>query len=184
MYNSSGRYILMAIFAVAAILFVVFRQYEFAAMGAFMFAFVIWSHFRHSSILLASKKFKEGDYAGAQDLLGEVPNPDRLARNRRGYYEFMMGNIALKVEDYEAAEYHFQIASRFPLGGMNEKSFVLIHLANLALRKKDALRMRAYIERAKELSTTTRAKEIINTLESEVVKLEASDIAGGEAPAN
>jgi|GEM_PF-75022 outer membrane PBP1 activator LpoA protein len=184
MYNSTGRYILMAIFAVAALVCVFYIQYELAAMAAFMLAFVIWSHFKHSSILLASKRFKSGDYAGAQDLLDEVPNPDRLARNRRGYYEFMRANIALQVEDYEAAEYHFQIASRFPLGGKSEKSFILIHLANLALRKKDAARMRAYIERAKELAGTPRAKDIIDKLELEVAKLEADETAANDRPSN
>lgn len=97
---------------------------------------MIWSHFKHSSILLASKYFKSGDYEKTEKILAEVPNPDRLARNRRGYYEFMRANIALKREEYEDAERHFQIASRFPLGGKNDKAFVMIHLANLALRKK------------------------------------------------
>ncbi|MCX2451176.1 hypothetical protein OQX61_07825 [Pedobacter sp. PLR] len=171
MYNNKGRYALMALFVIAAGVCLFYDQIQLAVLAGFFFAFVIWSHFKHSSILLASKYFKNGDYERTEKILAEVPNPDRLARNRRGYYEFMRANIALKREDYEAAERHFQIASRFPLGGKNDKAFVMIHLANLALRKKDLERTRAYIERAKELATTPRAQEIISKIEQEANRL-------------
>lgn len=161
----------MALFVIAAGVCLFYDQIQLAVLAGFFFAFVIWSHFKHSSILLASKYFKNGDYERTEKILAEVPNPDRLARNRRGYYEFMRANIALKREDYEAAERHFQIASRFPLGGKNDKAFVMIHLANLALRKKDLERTRAYIERAKELATTPRAQEIISKIEQEANRL-------------
>ncbi|MBB2151780.1 tetratricopeptide repeat protein [Pedobacter gandavensis] len=171
MYNNKGRYALMALFLIAAGVCLFYDQIQLAVLAGFFFAFVIWSHFKHSSILLASKYFKNGDYEKTEKILAEVPNPDRLARNRRGYYEFMRANIALKREEYEAAERHFQIASRFPLGGKNDKAFVMIHLANLALRKKDLERTRAYIERAKELATTPRAQEIISKIEQEANRL-------------
>ncbi len=171
MYNTKGRYALMAIFVVAALACLFYEQYQLAALAGLFFAFVLWSHFKHSSVLLASKYFKNGEYEKAERILAEVPNPDRLARNRRGYYEFMRANIALKKEDYDVAEHHFQIASRFPLGGKNDKAFVLIHLANLALRKKDGERSRAYIAKAKELASTPKAKEIINKIEIEANNL-------------
>jgi len=171
MYNTKGRYALMAIFMIAALACLFYDQYQLAALAGLFFAFVLWSHFKHSSVLLASKYFKNGEYEKAERILAEVPNPDRLARNRRGYYEFMRANIALKKEEYDAAEHHFQIASRFPLGGKNDKAFVLIHLANLALRKKDGERSRAYIAKAKELASTPKAKDIINKIEIEANNL-------------
>ncbi len=167
MYNTWSRYALMAIFAMSALVSLYYNQYQLAAIAGFLFAFVLWSHFKHSSVLLASKHFKDLNYEKAEKILDEVVNPDRLAKNRRGYYEFMRANIALQKEDFETAEFHFQIASRFPLGGKNDKAFVLIHLANLALRKKDGERAKAYIEKAKELATTSRAQEIIKIIEKE-----------------
>lgn len=171
MYNTLSRYVLMAIFAISAFVSLYYNQYQLAAIAGFLFAFVLWSHFKHSSVLLASKHFKNANYDKAEQVLNEVINPDRLAKNRRGYYEFMKANIALQKEDFEKAEYHFQIASRFPLGGQNDKAFVMIHLANLALRKKDAERVNAYVERAKELATSSRAKEIIKIIEKEASNL-------------
>lgn len=171
MYNAKGRYALMGVFALSAFVSLYFTQYQLAAIAGFLFAFVLYTHYKHSSVLLASKYFKEADYERTEEILAEVGNPDRLAKNRRGYYEFMRANIALQREDFETAEFHFQIASRFPLGGKNDKAFVLIHLANLALRKKDAERAKAYIEKAKELATSTRAQEIIKIIEKEANSL-------------
>jgi uncharacterized protein HemY len=171
MYNAKGRFALMGVFALSAFVSLYFTQYQLAAIAGFLFAFVLYTHYKHSSVLLASKYFKNADYEKAEKVLGEIGNPDRLARNRRGYYEFMRANIALQREDFETAEFHFQIASRFPLGGKNDKAFVLIHLANLALRKKDAERAKAYIEKAKELATSSRAQEIIKIIEKEANSL-------------
>ncbi|WP_316808148.1 hypothetical protein [Pedobacter agri] len=171
MYNSLGRYALMAVFLLAALVCVFFTQYELAAVAGFLFIFVIWSHFRHSSVLMASKYFKNNEYGKAKLMLAEVPNPERLSKSRRGYYEFMQGNIALKEEDYEKAEYHFQLASRFPVGGKTQKGYVLIHLANLALRKKDKERAEVYVSKAKELAESTRSKDIIVKIENEISKL-------------
>ena len=171
MYNAKSRYALMAVFAISALVSLYFLQYQLASIAGFLFAFVLYTHYKHSSVLLASKYFKDADYEKTEKILEEIGNPDRLAKNRRGYYEFMRANIALQREDFEKAEFHFQIASRFPLGGKNDKAFVLIHLANLALRKKDVERAKTYIEKAKELATSSRAQEIIKIIEKEANSL-------------
>ena len=171
MYNAKGRYALMAVFAISALVSLYFLQYQLASIAGFLFAFVLYTHYKHSSVLLASKYFKDADYEKTEKILEEIGNPDRLAKNRRGYYEFMRANIALQRKDFEKAEFHFQIASRFPLGGKNDKAFVLIHLANLALRKKDVERAKTYIEKAKELATSSRAQEIIKIIEKEANSL-------------
>ena len=171
MYNKLGRYVLMGIFVLSALVSINYQQYQLAAISGLLFCFILWSHFKHSSVLLASKHFKNSDYDRAEKVLNEVDNPDRLAKSRRGFYEFMRANIALKREDFEKAEFHFQVASRFPLGGKNDKAYVLIHLANLALRKKDGERALTYVEKAKELATSSKAIEIITNIEKEAKKL-------------
>ncbi|MGV3546148.1 MAG: hypothetical protein ACO1N4_03730 [Pedobacter sp.] len=171
MYNKLGRYILMAIFAVSALVSLYIQQYQLASISGMLAAFILWSHFKHGSVLLASKHFKNSDYERAEKMLDEVENPDHLSKSRRGFYEFMRANIALKREDYEKAEFHFQLASRFPLGGKNDIAYVLIHLANLALRKRDVERVLAYTGKAKELATSSRAIEIISNIEKEANKL-------------
>ncbi|SDC64553.1 hypothetical protein [Pedobacter soli] len=171
MYNNNSRYALMAVFLLAGLVCVFYHQYQLAALSALLLAFVIWSHFKHSSVLMASKHFKNNEFGKTKVLLAEVTKPERLAKSRRGYYEFMQGNMALKEQDWDKAEYHFQLASRFPVGGKNEKAYVLIHLANLALRKKDRERAEAYTKLAKELAETQRSKDIIVKIEKEISKI-------------
>ncbi|RZJ83089.1 MAG: hypothetical protein EOO20_23445 [Chryseobacterium sp.] len=171
MYNAKGRYILMAILIATGVICLIKKEEQLAALCALLLALLIWSHFKQSSVVIASKYFKKGDYDNAEKSLREVPNPDRLSKRRRGYYEFMKGSMALKREDYDVAERHFQIASRFPIGGKNDKAFVMIHLANLALRKKDKTRVMAYVARAKELVSTPKATDIINRIEKEANSL-------------
>ncbi|WP_231635020.1 hypothetical protein [Pedobacter sp. PACM 27299] len=113
MYNNKGRYALMALFVIAAGVCLFYDQIQLAVLAGFFFAFVIWSHFKHSSILLASKYFKNGDYERTEKILAEVPNPDRLARNRRGYYEFMRANIALKEKSMKTPSVIFKLPVAF-----------------------------------------------------------------------
>lgn len=161
----------MVIFFISALVSVYMYQYQLASVSALLFFFIWWSHIKQSSVLLASKHFKNSDYERAEKVLDEVDRPDMLSKERRGFYEFMRANIALKRDDFEAAEHHFQIASRYPLGGKNDKAYVLIHLANLALRKRDAQKALVYTEKAKELATSSRALEIIKNIEKEAEKL-------------
>jgi hypothetical protein len=171
MYNKVARYCYIVLFILATAYFLYTKEYEIAAIAFFFVGCVIWSHFKHSSVLEASKHFKNSDYDRAEKFLNEVDKPELLAKSRRGFYEFMRANIALKKEAFEVAEHHFQLASRFPLGGANDRAFVLIHLANLALRKKDGNKALVYAEKAKELATSTRAIEIIKVIEKEAIAL-------------
>jgi len=171
MYNNKGRYALMAVFVLAGFVCVLYNQYQLAAVSLVLFAFVIWSHFKHSSVLMASKHFKNNEFEKTKTLLAEVSNPERLAKSRRGYYEYMQGKMALREQDSDKAEYHFQLASRFPFGGKNEKSYVLIYLATIALQKEDKERAEAYTKLAKELAETQRSKDIIAKIEKEISKI-------------
>lgn len=171
MYSAVVRYILIGFAIFATIVFASYKHLELSIASVFLAFFILWSHFRHSSVLLASKYFKNKDFINTKKYLDEVPNPDKLAKNRRGYYEFMLGNIALHDEDFSAAEYHFQVASKFPLGGKNEKSYVLIHLANIALRNKDKERIEVYLKHAKDLAVSSKAKDLIDKIEKQAAKL-------------
>ena len=162
---------MLVAFGLTALISVYYTQYELASILGFFFCFIIYSHYKHSSVVMASKYYESKDFVKAKALLAEVANPERLAKNRRGYYEFMQGNIALKDQDFEEAEYHFQLASRYSVGGKNQKAYVLIHLANLALRKKNKERAEAYTKLAKELAVTSRSKEILVKIEKEISQL-------------
>src|SRR5690606_41598448 len=94
----------------------------------------------------------------------------RSSKGRRNFYEFMRGNIALKENNIEEAEYHYQLASRLPWRKDYEKAMVLINLANINLCKKEYERTEAYLAVADKLALTARQKDIVNKIKSEIEK--------------
>ncbi|MFD2161073.1 hypothetical protein ACFSJU_01620 [Paradesertivirga mongoliensis] len=146
------------------------QVHELSAILVFGILYLIYGYFKEGTVVLASKAYHNQDFIKVERLLKQVKYPDRLKRSRRGYFEFMSGNIELKKGNYPEAERHFQIASRFPLKNESEKGLVLSQLANLNLRKKEYDKARAYIEIAKELKISARVKSIIEKIELEIQK--------------
>ena len=144
------------------------RVYELSAIVALGIILLIWFYFKTGTVVLASKAFNNKDYEKTEQLLNEIKNPDTLSKRRRGFYEFMFGNIELKRNNFSKAETHFQMASRFPLRNENDKGLVLTQLANLNLRKPDYIKARAYIEAAKSLKISSRVQNIIQKIEKEI----------------
>jgi tetratricopeptide (TPR) repeat protein len=144
--------------------------YEVSAIVTLCILLLIWSHFKQGSVLLAAKAYHAKDYENAERLLKEVKDPDWLSKKRRGFYEFIYGNIELQRNNFAASEHHFQIASRFALRNENDKGIVLAQLANLQLRKHEYDKARAYVEKAKTLKISARVQSIIQKIEKELPK--------------
>lgn len=157
--------------AVTFLLYAIYQQhYNFVIYILGLIGYFVWSHFREGSVFLAAQAFHKQDYAKTKTLLEEIKDPDKLRKKRRNYYEFMMGNIALKEERIDDAEYHFQLASRLPWKQDTEKGFVLINLANISLRKHNYDRVPAYLELISKLKLTQRQKAIVEKIEKEFNK--------------
>lgn len=168
--NTRSRMIVIAV-AVAFLLYAIYaKHYNIAVYILGGIGYIIWSHFREGTVFLATQAFHKQDYAKTEMLLAEIKNPDNLRKGRRNYYEFMMGNIRLKQDAVDEAEYHFQLASRLPWKRDTEKGFVLINLANINLRKKTYDRVSAYLDLAKKLKLTERQRGIIEKIELELNK--------------
>ena len=144
------------------------QVYEMTGVIGIGIALLIWGYFREGTVVMAAREFHAKNYDGAEELLKEIEDPDRLGKHRRGFYEFIYGNVELHRHNYAEAEKHFQIASNFPLRNQNDKAIVMVHLANLNLRKKDYERASAYLARAKTYKITARVKNIILKIESEI----------------
>lgn len=146
------------------------QVYEITAVVGIGIALLIWGYFREGTVVMAAREFHAKNYVEAETLLKEIEDPDRLGKHRRGFYEFIYGNLELHKHNYDEAEKHFQIASKFPLRNQNDKAIVFVHLANINLRKKDVERARAYVEMAKAYKISSRVKDIIQKIESEINK--------------
>ncbi len=162
-----------AIFAVALVLagWSAYQQvYEITALITGGILLLIHGYYKEGTVVLAAKAYHHKDFEKTEKLLKEIKNPDRLMRKRRGYYEYLYGNIELQKENFAEAERHFQIASRFPLKNENEKGLILVQLANLNLRKKEFEKAKAYTSVAKDLHISARVKSIIENIEIQIEK--------------
>ncbi|MCL7988017.1 hypothetical protein M8998_08710 [Sphingobacterium sp. lm-10] len=168
--NTRGRLIAAGIVFTFIVYAIAVQQYNIIVYLAGALAYLLWSHLREGTVYLATQAFHRQDYETTKALLAEIDNPDRLRKGRRNFYEFMMGNIALKEERYEEAEYHFQLASRLPWRKDYEKGMVLVNLANINLRKKEYERVVTYLDIAEELKLTARQKSIVEKIRIEVNK--------------
>jgi len=146
------------------------QVYEISALIFFGILFIVYGYFKEGTVVLAARAYHKKDLQKAEVLLKQIPDPDRLKRTRRGYYEFIYGNIELKRNNLDEAERHFQIASRFPFKNENEKGLVLVQLANLNLGKREFKKAGTYASAAKRLQTGPRVKNIIENLESQLRK--------------
>ena len=168
--NTRVRMIVIGI-SVTFLLYAIFeKHYNFIIYIIGLIGYFIWSHYREGTVFLATQAFHKQDYTKTKSLLAEIKNPDKLRKGRRNFYEFMLGNIALKEDRIDDAEYHFQLASRLPWKRETEKGFVLINLANISLRKRNFERVPVYLELANKLKLTQRQKAIVEKIEKELNK--------------
>lgn len=170
MMTSKIRWVVIAAAATLVIGALVRGEHQIAVLAAGGIAYLLWSYFREGTVFLATQAFQNKDYAKAKMYLDDIKKPEYLRKGRRNFYEFMMGNIALKEENYEKAEQHFQIATRLPFRRSNDKAIILVNLANLNLRKRDYERVRAYVKLARELEVSSSVAQIINKIENEIPK--------------
>lgn len=168
--TSKVRVIVLALALLLLIYSIYTHAYQSAVVVAGGMGYLIWSHYREGTVFLATQAFQQQKFEKARQLLADIKKPEYLRKKRRNYYEFMSGNLALKAGDYDAAERHFQIASRLPFRRPNDKAIILVNLANINLRKQDYERVRAYIDVARKLEVTSRIAQIINKIENEIPK--------------
>ena len=168
--NTRFRMIIVSIAVVGLAYSVVFKHYNVCVYLLGIIGYFIWSQYREGTVFLATQAFHKQDYEKTKRLLAEIKNQDHLRKGRRNFYEFMLGNIALKENQIEEAEYHFQLASRLPWRRDNEKGMVLINLANINLQKKDYDRVATYLDLADKLALTQRQGDIVRKIREDVKK--------------
>ena len=170
MMTSRWRWFLIVLFMFLMAWAIYTRSFQYIPILIGFVGYLVWSHFKEGTVVLASEAFQKKEYDKARALLADIKNPEYLRKKRRNYYEFISGNLALHLLDDAKAEYHFQLASRLPFRRANDKAIILVHLANINLRKKDYERVRAYLDKAAELDVSSRLSQIINRIQNEIPK--------------
>lgn len=168
MFTRKARLLVISIFFIILCWTIYLKVYEIGIITFIGICLLVRSYFREGTVMMAAHQLRAKNYDRAEELLMEIEHPEYLGKIHRGFYEFIYGSIELHRANFEKAEQHFQIASRFRLRNSNDKAMVLIHLANINLRRKDVERALAYLEKMKDLKITPRVRQIAEKIELQI----------------
>ncbi len=170
MFTNRARQLVIAVF-ILVLLFTIYEQaYEITGIALLAIVVLLWGYFKEGTVILAAKDFHDKNYEKTEALLRQIAQPKWLAKKRRGYYEYMMGGIALQKQDFEAAERYYEVAVQYPLRSVNDHVAALVHVANISLRQHNFDKAEAYLSLAKkqENNLTSKMCEVIIKLEKEI----------------
>ncbi len=170
MFTNRARQLVIAVF-ILVLLFTIYEQaYEITGIALLAIVVLLWGYFKEGTVILAAKDFHDKNYDKTEALLRQIAQPKWLAKKRRGYYEYMMGGIALQKQDFEAAERYYEVAVQYPLRSVNDHVAALVHVANISLRQHNFDKAEAYLSLAKkqENNLTSKMCEVIIKLEKEI----------------
>jgi tetratricopeptide (TPR) repeat protein len=172
MFSNKTRLFIGFTFLLSLLLLVDLRLYEFAAVALMMITLLAWDYIRQGTLVVAAKYFHHKDYPKAERFLLEIFKPEWLSKNRRGYYEFLMGGVCLQKQDFDDAEKHYEIAAQFPLRSVNDHVAALVHVANISIRQGNYEKAGAYLLLAEKHQDKINAKmkDVINRLHQELKK--------------
>lgn len=170
MFTNQARILVCVLLALVAGMATWLKVYEIAALSGMFIVLVIWGYFKEGPIILAAKQFKVKNYTTAKALLQSIKKPEFLNKNRKPYYHFMLGSIAVAEADYSNAEFYLGKAAVLGLRA-NDLGVALMHLANISLRNKDKQKGLLWIKQAENLPLTAKYKSILSNIEKEIQKI-------------
>jgi len=172
MFTNRTRFFIGFIFFMSLILLSYLRYYEFAAVALMLIILLAWDYIRQGTLVVAARHFHHKEYDKAGRLLSEIFKPEWLRKNRRGYYEFLMGGVCLQKQDFEDAEKHYEIAAQYPLRSVNDHVAALVHVANISIRQGNYDKAKAYLELTDKHKDKINAKmkDVIERLHQELKK--------------
>ena len=172
MFTNSTRLFIGTIFFLSLVLLVYLRLYEVASLALMFIALLGWDYIRQGTLVVAARYFHHKEYDKAERLLLEILKPDWLRKNRRGYYEFLMGGVCLQKQDFEDAEKHYELAAQYPLRSVNDHVAALVHVANISIRQGNFDKAEAYLQLTEKQHDKINAKmkDVINRLHLELKK--------------
>jgi len=170
MFTNRTRLFIGTIFFLSLMLLAYRRLYEFAFFALLLIILLAWDYIRQGTLVVAARYFHHKDYEKAERTLLEILNPKWLSKNRRGYYEFLMGGVCLQKQDFEDAERHYEVAAQYPLRSVNDHVAALVHVANISIRQGNFEKAKAYIELTDKHKDSINAKmrDVIQRLRDEI----------------
>jgi tetratricopeptide (TPR) repeat protein len=170
MFTNRARILVTGAFIVLLGFALQWRVYELVGVIVMFIGLLVYGYFKEGTVIMAAKAFHKKDYDRAESLLDQISRPQWLSKQRRGFYEFIMGGINLQKQDFKEAERHYELAAQYPLRSANDHVAALVHVANINIRFGNFEKAKAYLQLTDqhEAKTTSKMKEVIVKLHQEL----------------
>lgn len=168
MFTPTIRVILVIFSLVAATYF--YTKEEFPNMVMMLIAGVlfIYGYFKYGTVYAAFQQVKKDNIKKAEELISKIKNPDKLTKGHKSYYYFTTGIIALEKKEFEKSHSDLTQALNIGLRTENDKSIVLLNLANIEFLRKDFNKATDYIKKVRELNLKPLVESETNRIEKEI----------------
>ena len=171
MFTPIIRIVLVIFSLVAAAYF--YSKEDFVNMSIMLLAggLFIYGYFKYGTVYAAFQQIKKDNVKKAEELISKIKNPDKLTKGHKGYYYFTTGIIALEKKEFEKSHSDLTQALDIGLRTENDKSIVLLNLANIELLRKDYNKAIEYIKKVRLLKLKPLVESETNRIEKEIKTL-------------
>jgi tetratricopeptide (TPR) repeat protein len=168
MFTPAIRVILVILSLIASVYF--YTKEDFANMSMMLIAggLFIYGYFKYGTVYAAFQQMKKDNKKKAEELISKIKNPEKLTKGHKSYYYFTTGIIALEKKEFEKSHSDLTQALNIGLRTENDKSIVLLNLANIELLKKNYTEANEFIKKARELNLKPLVKSEANRIENEI----------------
>lgn len=168
MFTPIIRVILVIFSLIAAAYF--YSKEDFANMSMMLIAggLFIYGYFKYGTVYTAFQHMKKNNLKKAEELISKIKNPDKLTKGHKSYYYFTTGIIALEKKEFEKSHLDLTQALNIGLRTENDKSIVLLNLANIELLRKNFIKANEYIKKVKELDLKPLVESETDRIEKEI----------------
>ena len=171
MFTPIIRIVLVIFSLIAAVYF--YSKEDFVNMSIMLIAggLFIYGYFKYGTVYAAFQQIKKDNVKKAEELISKIKNPDKLTKGHKSYYYFTTGIIALEKKDFEKSHSDLTQALDIGLRTENDKSIVLLNLANVELLREDYNKAIEYIKKVRQLKLKPLVESETNRIEKEIKTL-------------
>ncbi|WP_197276691.1 hypothetical protein [Mangrovimonas sp. ST2L15] len=168
MFTPIIRIILVIFSLISAAYF--YSKEDYANMSMMLIAggLFIYGYFKYGTVYAAFQQIKKDNVKKAEELISKIKNPDKLTKGHKSYYYFTTGIIALEKKEFEKSHSDLTQALNIGLRTENDKSIVLLNLANIELLRNDFDKATEFIKKVRELNLKPLVESETNRIEKEI----------------
>ncbi len=162
------RYLFVALCLFGAFFFFMDENYLNMSLMLLAAGITVYGHYRYGSVYAAFHELKGENYDKAEKLILEIKNPNYLVKSQRSYYHFTKGTLASHKGQWNESYSELTKALDLGLRTENDKSIVLLNLANVELKRHNLSQAKQFISEVRKIELNPLVKSETDRIEEEI----------------